>query len=524
MAKTTEELLAQYKAGGPLTTDQITGKVTPQTYDTTYPTVPTTIDSSMMNPNPPMPFVTPQKTATPTTTDVNANYDVPNLPNVTATPEQKSLSQMIQDLTQTNSSLVGKSAYTAEQQNIAGLPQALETQKSLSKQILALQAAEKNIPLQQQQDVLNRGITTAGGLAPLQAAELRKNAIQANILGAQLAAAQLDVASAQTAVEKAVNLKYGPLEEAQKAKLANLELLSKDPNLTIAEKNQVIAQTNAQNKITQALATKKENETRVYEIANDAAKNGADAQTLALISKSTDPYSALKIASEKGFAVPKSALPASAQEYNFAVKNGYTGTYTDYQNEDANRKKSIAAAGVAGDNGLTPKETQNFLSITTKFQADPFITNTLKGETAVAIADQILKNPDSATNQLKSLYVLVKNLDPDSAVREGEITLAERTQSYLQTWQATLTRITEGQVIAPDTAKNLATATKELATAWNATAKKRQAQYKAQAIGVGGRVGRAFDEYIQTSKAIETNDKENNPLNLDIKNDPLGIN
>lgn len=38
-------------------------------------------------------------------------------------------------------------------------------------------------------------------------------------------------------------------------------------------------------------------------------------------------------------------LPPSAQEYQFAVKNGYTGTYTQYQNEDANRKAIIAKAG-----------------------------------------------------------------------------------------------------------------------------------------------------------------------------------
>lgn len=35
-------------------------------------------------------------------------------------------------------------------------------------------------------------------------------------------------------------------------------------------------------------------------------------------------------------------------EYNFAKENGYQGSFTDYQNEDANRKKSIAAAGVSG--------------------------------------------------------------------------------------------------------------------------------------------------------------------------------
>lgn len=41
-------------------------------------------------------------------------------------------------------------------------------------------------------------------------------------------------------------------------------------------------------------------------------------------------------------------LPTSAQEYEYAKKNGYTGTYTQYQNDDANRKRSIAG-GAGGE-------------------------------------------------------------------------------------------------------------------------------------------------------------------------------
>lgn len=41
------------------------------------------------------------------------------------------------------------------------------------------------------------------------------------------------------------------------------------------------------------------------------------------------------------------SLPASAQEYEYAKKNGYTGSYTQYQDEDANRKLILARAGRA---------------------------------------------------------------------------------------------------------------------------------------------------------------------------------
>lgn len=186
--------------------------------------------------------------------------------------------------------------------------------------------------------------------------------------------------------------------------------------------------------------------------------------------------------------------PTSVQEYEYAVKNGYTGTYNDYQNLDANRKVAIAKAGV-GSNGLTDYQTtQTFLNLSNKYQADGIINNAVKGQTAVSIADQIIANPNSATNQLKSLYTLVKNLDPDSAVREGEITLANQTQSYLQNFGNTLTRIFEGRVVSPATATELAKATKELASAWSQTAQRRQQQYQSQANTAG--VGSQFNNYL----------------------------
>lgn len=39
------------------------------------------------------------------------------------------------------------------------------------------------------------------------------------------------------------------------------------------------------------------------------------------------------------------SLPASAQEYEYAKKNGYTGTFNQYQNEDANRKAKASGSG-----------------------------------------------------------------------------------------------------------------------------------------------------------------------------------
>lgn len=182
-------------------------------------------------------------------------------------------------------------------------------------------------------------------------------------------------------------------------------------------------------------------------------------------------------------------------EYNFAKAQGYPGSFIDYQNEDANRKKSIAAStSIADASGLTTKQNTNFMAITNKFQADKTIGFAEKGSQTMAIADQVLSNPKSAVNQLKTLYSLVKALDPESAVREGELDLATSTQSYLEQWQNTLNKISRGVIVNEKTAIALAQATKDLAQEWYKAGRNKQKQYQAQAQVAG--VGDAFNEYL----------------------------
>ena len=199
--------------------------------------------------------------------------------------------------------------------------------------------------------------------------------------------------------------------------------------------------------------------------------------------------------------------PASVQEYEYAKKNGYDGSYIDYQNEDSNRK--ILAATIANATGLTPSQQAQFLNVTNNYQKDALVQAYDKGQGLNAIADQVLANPDSATNQLKSLYILVKNLDPDSAVREGEIALANKTTSYFQRFQTALESVYNGQVIPADTAKDLANATKELVSAWEVGANARKERYTSQANVLG--IGDAWSQYLGTSSGISSQD------------DPLGI-
>lgn len=74
--------------------------------------------------------------------------------------------------------------------------------------------------------------------------------------------------------------------------------------------------------------------------------------------------------------------PQSAQEYEYAKANGYTGTYAQYQTEDANRRRpvvNVSTQPAAGDFDLTgdaflatiPKEWRNTVRKIANYEEDP---------------------------------------------------------------------------------------------------------------------------------------------------------
>lgn len=155
-------------------------------------------------------------------------------------------------------------------------------------------------------------------------------------------------------------------------------------------------------------------------------------------------------------------------------------------------RREAAAMGI--QRNMTPAETQNFMAITSKYQADPIIKQGDQAISTSQIADQVLADPSKATNQLKALYGFVHNLDPQSAVREGEIGLANTTQSYFDRFGTALTRISSGQTISPKVAVEMANATKELAQAWADASQRQTKKYSAQAKGVG--LENQFNSYL----------------------------
>lgn len=107
----------------------------------------------------------------------------------------------------------------------------------------------------------------------------------------------------------------------------------------------------------------------------------------------------------------------SIGEYQYAVSKGYTGSYTQYQNEDANRKISIAKAGVGGTSNQT---IDNERALLNQFNSEPIVKdyNTILAKKLSV--DQILSQPLGGPGDLAVVYEFMKGLDPTSVVRETE--------------------------------------------------------------------------------------------------------
>ena len=194
---------------------------------------------------------------------------------------------------------LGESAFRAEQEATEGLPELQATQTDLTAQLKAIQNEAKAIPLQMQQEATGRGITV-GGLAPLQTARLRTNAIQALGVNSLLEASRGNIATAQTMADRAVAQKFDPIREQIRVATANLELIINDPKYTLEQQNRAQAQLDIQNKKIEDADAQEAEAKAISSIAIQAAQSGVNASTLNQIQNATTELEATQIAQQAG--------------------------------------------------------------------------------------------------------------------------------------------------------------------------------------------------------------------------------
>lgn len=143
-------------------------------------------------------------------------------------------------------------------------------------------------------------------------------------------------------------------------------------------------------------------------------------------------------------------------EYNFAKANGYSGSFIQYQNEDANRKKSIARAGV-GDNGLggftNAQINASLNSNTGAFDGEPIVKNFNVVKSGYNFAKNISSTSENSSDHQALIYAFAKAMDPDSVVREGEYaTVQKYSQSWVQRYGKSFMQAVEGTGFLTQTA------------------------------------------------------------------------
>lgn len=222
-------------------------------------------------------------------------YPVSSIPQLELTQPEKESSDLIKQLQTLTSQTVGESAFRAEKEKEAGISELTKTQTDLAGQLKVLQAEAQTIPLQIQQEAIGRGITV-GGIKPLETARLRENAIKALTTGALLQASQGQLTTALNLVDRAVEQQFGTIKEEIAAKTANLNLILKSPEFTIAEKNRAEQQKAIQETQIKAITKQEADAKEIYNISVNAAQQGADSATLQRLQSARSPQEALQIA------------------------------------------------------------------------------------------------------------------------------------------------------------------------------------------------------------------------------------
>ena len=138
-------------------------------------------------------------------------------------------------------------------------------------------------------------------------------ASKANFTAAQLAGVQGKIRTAEGLVDKAVEQKYGALEEERKVKIENLELLLKDPTLSVEQKERAEKQKKAQEKEKAKEDQKKDDAKEISKLGIELIKVGAtDVASQVFAEAQTDNPNLAKVAKISASFLKKEDLAATA--------------------------------------------------------------------------------------------------------------------------------------------------------------------------------------------------------------------
>lgn len=163
----------------------------------------------------------------------------------------------------------------------------------------------------------------------------------------------------------------------------------------------------------------------------------------------------------------------------------------------ANTLADVAAAKAAenASTGMSEKDRTIFNSIVDKYAKSPLIAAADRTVVLKSTIDQVKNDPSNGALQLNLAYAYIQALDTyQSAVREGELSLVNSIDSKVGQLEGEIQKITNGQIVRPDVAKQLAEAADSIVNTINQGAKNAETRYRSQAKVNG--IEDAWDEFI----------------------------
>jgi len=175
-------------------------------------------------------------------------------------------------------------------------------------------------------------------------------------------------------------------------------------------------------------------------VTDPAAANRAALDYL----RQVDPAKFIELTTPKA-----EAAPASVKEYQFAVGQGYKGTFKDFQLE----QKAAVAPKVTVDMTSGQKGFTNEMDLKKAFKGEPVYTAFNEMQSAYGQITDSLKS-NSPAGDLAAATKFMKLLDPGSVVRESELGMAMAASGALDRARNYAELRISGKKLTPDQRKD----------------------------------------------------------------------
>jgi hypothetical protein len=175
-------------------------------------------------------------------------------------------------------------------------------------------------------------------------------------------------------------------------------------------------------------------------VVDPAAANRAALDFL----RQTDPAKFIELTTPKA-----EATPAAIKEYQFAVGQGYQGTFQDFQLA----QKSAVAPKVMVDMTGGQKGFENEMKLKSEFKSEPVYKAYQEMQSAYGQITDSLKS-NSPAGDLAAATKFMKLLDPGSVVRESELAMAMSASGALDRARNYAELRISGKKLTPDQRKD----------------------------------------------------------------------